>query len=158
MILESNLENIIPNLNAIFSKFKNGDVVLLQGSVGVGKTSFVIGFVHFLKDSLTTKQSDSFKDPLNHTPPHKLNVNSPSYNIIQEYNFLNQKIYHVDLYRLKNPEDLDSTGFWDLVQDKNSIVFIEWPDMLSEKDFYPRKVHRLVISISNKNLRQYTLS
>ncbi len=46
------------------------------------------------------------------------------------------KIHHVDLYRLKGSEDLESTGFWDLFESEEDLIFVEWAELVS-KDQWP---------------------
>ncbi len=58
----------------------------------------------------------------------KDNFSSPTYSIVNEYNYPKGKIYHFDLYRLKNSEELHNIGFLDYLDGK-SYCFIEWPQM-----------------------------
>jgi len=53
-------------------------------------------------------------------------VTSPTYNLIQEYPVNKGMVYHMDLYRLQDPEELAFLGLEDLWSD-NSIFLIEWP-------------------------------
>lgn len=87
-------------------------IVLLCGPMGVGKTQFI----RFCAKALGCEQ-----------------VCSPSFSIINFYESLDQKnIAHVDLYRLENDDDLESSGFWDLFLQPQGIVFIEWADRLED--------------------------
>lgn len=54
-------------------------------------------------------------------------VTSPTYNLIQEYPFEAGVVYHMDLYRLVDPEELEFLGLLDLWND-NSLFLIEWPE------------------------------
>lgn len=84
----------------------NGTVFLLDGDLGSGKTTFVSCLMN----------DYGFKDS-----------SSPTYSLINTYNTSSgQKITHVDLYRLTDDEDIDSSGFWDIFSDHNRIIFIEW--------------------------------
>ena len=84
-----------------------GDVVLLTGNLGAGKTAFVRGLAAGLGI-----------DPQE--------VSSPTFTLIQEYRGGRLTLYHVDLYRL-TPREVDDLGLDDLV-DQNGVVAVEWPD------------------------------
>jgi tRNA threonylcarbamoyladenosine biosynthesis protein TsaE len=82
-------------------------LILLSGDLGVGKTEWVRGFVEaYLGDS---------------------RVFSPSYSVVNTYQKGRKRVYHVDLYRLRDGEDLESVGFWDLLREP-SVILVEWAD------------------------------
>ncbi len=91
------------------SSFQSPHIYLLSGDLGVGKTTFVKAFLEFFKLSKE--------------------ASSPTYSIINQYEHPRIKIYHVDLYRIENAEDLSSTGFWDLFNEP-AVLFVEWPKHL----------------------------
>jgi len=84
-----------------------GDVVLLFGDLGAGKTAFVRGMARGIG-----------ADPDD--------VSSPTFTIVQEYSGRSATLYHVDLYRLE-PAEIDDLGLEDLVC-ADGIVAIEWAD------------------------------
>ena len=109
---ESELETI--NAGEQFgSQLKKGDVVVLQGELGAGKTEFVKGICQFFSvEGLVT---------------------SPTFTIINQYSGSSPEgepltIYHVDLYRIEKEEELSEVGFDDMVFAHNAIKLIEWPD------------------------------
>lgn len=84
----------------------NPAIVLLQGPMGIGKTQWVQFWC-------------------------EKNVTSPTYALHHSYQLATgAELEHFDLYRLQSEDDLESTGFWDLIQDDSSWVFIEWPERL----------------------------
>lgn len=84
-----------------------GDVVLLYGNLGAGKTAFVRGMARGLGGS-----------------PEE--VSSPTFTIVQEYGGPRATLYHVDLYRLE-PAEVDDLGLEELVSG-DGIVAIEWAE------------------------------
>lgn len=86
-------------------------ILLLSGDVGAGKTTLVRALAQAL----------DLKD-----------IASPSFAIHHRYeNVQGIALDHVDLYRLKSFDDLESTGFWDLFQQKKGLIVIEWANMLN---------------------------
>jgi ATPase, YjeE family len=58
-------------------------------------------------------------------------VTSPTFNIIHEYASARSKVYHLDLYRLKSPRELESIG-WDEMLHDHALVLVEWPERAAE--------------------------
>lgn len=78
----------------------------LSGDLGVGKTTFTR---YLLRE-------------LGHTGA----VKSPTYTLVEPYNIKGKPMYHADLYRLNDPEELDFIGFFEYFDEPNSLVVIEW--------------------------------
>ena len=110
--------NEIQNVADKVAKEVNSDIILISGEVGAGKTTLI-------KEMLKTLKVND-------------NVNSPTFSIINEYlNEDNNIIYHIDLYRIKNIDELHSIGFFEYLESDN-LCFIEWGDIIEKhiKDRY----------------------
>lgn len=86
-------------------------IILLQGNLGAGKTEI-------------TKRFVSQKSP-------DCQVDSPTFSLVNTYQLNQTTIHHFDLYRLESVEEIEDIGFWDYL-DGNSIVVIEWPEIMAE--------------------------
>jgi len=93
-----------------------GICIALKGELGAGKTTFVQGLAKGLKVS------------------EKYYITSPTFNIINIYPVESFTLCHIDLYRVASVEELEYTGFDDLIG-KNHILIIEWPELLEQIDF-----------------------
>jgi tRNA threonylcarbamoyl adenosine modification protein YjeE len=94
----------------IASIIKKGDVVLLQGELGSGKTTFARFFVgNFVKDVI---------------------VSSPTFGIVNIYEGSECELWHYDLYRLKHQEEIFELGLDEAL--RKAIVIIEWPEIIRD--------------------------
>lgn len=100
-------------------------LVFLNGDLGAGKTTLTRGFIRAL----------GLKGP----------VKSPTYTLIEPYDIDGKKVYHLDLYRLGDPEELEYLGLRELL-DEDASVLIEWPERgtgwLPPADLVVRIAHR----------------
>jgi tRNA threonylcarbamoyl adenosine modification protein YjeE len=85
-----------------------GDVVLLHGDLGAGKTTLTKGIARAL----------GVQDA----------VSSPSFALVNEYALPLLRLFHLDLYRLDDPADLESIGFAELTSAEDGIAIVEWPE------------------------------
>ena len=109
---------------------KKGDVVLLIGEMGAGKTAFMKGVAKYFGLE---------------------NVTSPTYAYLNVYGDF---IYHYDCYRLSSGEDALNLGLTDYFGGEN-ICFIEWSENI--QDVLPQKVKRVIIEKTGENKRKITL-
>ena len=105
------------NLSKKISEIINvGDVIFLYGKIGVGKTTFVRFFINHLEVENGIKKSD---------------ILSPTFNIAYDYDIGKIKVYHYDLFRLKNYKDILELGMFET--SKDHIKIIEWPELIELK-------------------------
>ena len=112
------------NLAKLLSK---GDVVVLSGDLGTGKTKFVEGFLH----------NFGLQDE----------ISSPTFNIINEYISLDNNIYHFDVYRLEDSDEFYAIGGEEYFE--KGICLIEWGELIS--DVLPKDYIHITINKDSKN-------
>lgn len=103
--------------SALARWLREGDVVLLHGDLGAGKTVLAKGIAAALGvDAI---------------------VASPSFALVNEYDagLLSPipRLFHLDLYRLRDAADLESIGFADLVSPVDGVTLVEWPERAMEE-------------------------
>lgn len=104
-------------------------VVLLNGPMGAGKTQMV----RWILAELGSQE-----------------VASPTFAVHHRYDVVKFEVDHFDLYRLNSEWDLDETGFWDMVNETENLVLVEWADRLP-KEAFPK--NRRIVQV-NIDLRQ----
>ena len=92
-----------------------GDLILLTGNLGVGKTTFIKYIINSLQRINRQKLSE---------------VPSPTFNIINEYQIKKILIKHFDLYRIKNEKELNNLGIQENL--KKQITLVEWPEIIKK--------------------------
>lgn len=109
-------------------------IIAMYGDLGVGKTAFVRGLASILAPNTRIK--------------------SPTYTIVNEHNGVKIPLYHFDMYRIEDEDELYSIGFFDYVQ--KGICVIEWSENIEE--FIPKDAYKITIERSeNENERTITI-
>jgi len=117
-----------------------GEIYLLSGELGVGKTTFARFFIYALYKRYKVKKPDKIK--------------SPTYPILINYPLLNFEICHYDLYRLKDINELQEIGIFENFL--KNISIIEWPEIIL-KDSILNNYHLINLEMINTNKRKITM-
>lgn len=110
---------------------KPGDVIILDGDLGTGKTFFVKAFAECLGIS---------------------NVSSPTFALVNEY-YGEMKLYHFDFYRIEKAAELFDIGINDYLNDSEAVSFIEWGNLFPE--VLPGKRIEIIISMKDDYSRNF---
>jgi tRNA threonylcarbamoyladenosine biosynthesis protein TsaE len=89
----------------------NHDIILISGEVGTGKTTLIKEYCKLIGVEEI--------------------VNSPTYTLINEYQNKKGKIVHMDLYRVKDINEINELGLFEYLE--NNIVIIEWPEIILKR-------------------------
>ena len=109
----SELKKITYKIKKILSP---GDVIFLNGEIGVGKTTFARILINSYENDQRLEKSE---------------VLSPTFNIVFEYKIKEFTIKHFDLYRLKDNNDIKNIGLFE--NSEKNITLIEWPELIKNK-------------------------
>ncbi len=127
------------NLGSKFAgELKSGDIVLLFGALGAGKTTFVQGVAKGLGIGER--------------------VLSPTFVLVRTHQTKNsriKKMNHVDLYRIEKETDIEGLGLNEIFNEETAVTIIEWADKLS--GFKPKKGHRIYFKHLNGDRREITI-
>ena len=128
-VISKNSEETRALAAKVVKQLKGGDVVLLTGDLGAGKTMFVSGALNEL----------GYKD----------HVISPTFNILKCYFEVKPNVFHIDAYRLEN-QNID-IGLDEFIEG-NGITFIEWPVFI--EPLIPAKHVEISIKRIDDNVRE----
>ena len=112
-------------------QFPTGEVFAFHGEMGAGKTTFIHALCN-LKGVTDT-------------------VGSPTFSIINEYRYPGGKIFHIDLYRLKDEEEALRAGVEDVLY-SGELCLVEWPDRAP--GIFPPGTIDLQISVIDRDIRE----
>jgi tRNA threonylcarbamoyladenosine biosynthesis protein TsaE len=135
MELKFSLDNIKEIATKFWKMTGNTKVFAFHGEMGAGKTTFI----HALCDVKGVTDA----------------VTSPTFSIINEYSYSEngkeKKIFHLDLYRLKDEEEAIRAGIEDCLYSDN-ICLVEWPDRASE--VFPKDTLHVYIRVVDEKNRK----
>ncbi|HEV3413134.1 MAG TPA: tRNA (adenosine(37)-N6)-threonylcarbamoyltransferase complex ATPase subunit type 1 TsaE [Puia sp.] len=131
MELHFQLEEIETAARQFWRQFPAGKVFAFHGDMGAGKTTFI----HALCNLKGVKDT----------------VGSPTFSIINEYQYPDGKIYHIDLYRLKDEEEALRTGVEDVLY-SGELCLVEWPDRAP--GIFPPGTIGLLIRAIDRDIRE----
>lgn len=138
-IISENLKETKAIADQIAQKITGGEIIALFGNLGSGKTTFT----QFLAKSLGIEK----------------NLKSPTFVIVKQYPFEKNgsklNLIHIDAYRLESADDLESIGFFEMLEDKNNIIVIEWPEKI--KNTLPSNFIKIFFEYVDENRRQISI-
>ena len=105
--IEFKLDTISEIAERFWNSFKEDKIFAFHGEMGAGKTTFIHALCELKKVTST--------------------ISSPTFSIINEYPFAEGKIYHIDLYRLRDEAEALKAGVEECFY-SGDICFIEWPE------------------------------
>lgn len=109
------------------AKLVGGEVILLTGGLGAGKTLLTKGVLHAVGYDVDE-------------------VTSPSFALVNLYKAPRFDVYHIDLWRTESSDDVAfSVGLHEILEDENAVVIVEWAEKLGAFEF-DSKVYRIDIA------------
>jgi len=85
-------------------------LVVLRGELGAGKTTLVKG----MAVALGAAEAED--------------VTSPTFTLVHEYKGRKVRLFHLDLYRLETEQEVEGLGLWEMADESDSLVLVEWGD------------------------------
>lgn len=135
LVLEYTLEDIDKYALEIVNRLPSKGEVYLEGEMGAGKTTLIKTILRIL----------GVKDI----------ISSPTFSLVNTYELPNHKpIYHSDLYRVENEEELYDVGF-DEYLESNSLIFIEWSERMTS--LFNPKAMKVTIEITSQYRRKLSI-
>jgi len=123
-------EETISFAQDLAKELEAGDILLLHGDLGMGKTVFARALIRAL-----CKDKD-------------MEVPSPTFTLVQTYDSDLGMIWHFDLYRLYDPEEVYEIGWEEALSAGEGIALVEWPERLG--GLVPEQVVNVSISVDSK--------
>lgn len=124
----------ISNAASFILKNADSNIILFQGEMGGGKTTLI--------KALTALSGSEDT------------VSSPTFSLVNEYQCLGGPIYHFDMYRINNENEVINIGF-DEYLDFGYLIFIEWPEQIP--NLLPKEYTKVSITNIEPNTRKLTI-
>ena len=113
-----------------------GEIVTLSGDLGAGKTTFT----QFLAKAFGIKEA----------------VTSPTFTLMNSYVGKRLKLYHFDMYRIDDIDEIIETGLLEYFGKKDAVCVIEWAENI--KQVLPRNIIKIEIEKIDENSRKFTIT
>ncbi len=111
----------------IGESLSGGEMILLEGTMGAGKTLLTKGILNSLEFDIDE-------------------VTSPSYTLVNHYE-AKFNVYHLDLWRLEDGSDITfAVGLDEILEDETAVVIIEWAEKLGDKFKFPEKTLQIYLT------------
>jgi|GEM_PF-622959 len=117
------LEQLGQVASAVYEDITPGSILILNGLLGAGKTTFIQKLCQIYGVCVP--------------------VVSPTYSYVSMYEVAGLTIYHFDLYRISGIEEFEALGFYEYLNDTNSLICIEWPERIAsllEREMYCKRL------------------
>ncbi len=131
--VDYSLEDIHRVVPEVWKMIRHSKVVVLKGEMGAGKTTLVSAIAQYL--GVTDE------------------VSSPTFSIVNEYASAGgqKRVYHLDLYRIADINELIDMGMEDLLESEYEVMFIEWPQLA--EPFLPAGTVQVLLEKTGKTTR-----
>lgn len=113
-----------------------GEIVTLSGDLGAGKTTFT----QFLAKAFGIKEA----------------VTSPTFTLMNSYVGKRLKLYHFDMYRIDDIDEIIETGLLEYFGKKDAVCMIEWAENI--KQVLPKNIIKIEIEKIDENSRKFTIT
>lgn len=134
-IITASPEETIMLGEKIGARLKGGDCIAYKGGLGAGKTTVTRGI------SIGMGLGDE--------------VTSPTFALVNEYRGSKLSLCHFDMYRITSPDDLETTGFYDYMDD-NTVIAVEWSENIEEE--LPKNSIIIEIRRTGENTRKFIIT
>ena len=134
-IITASPEETIMLGEKIGARLKGGDCIAYKGGLGAGKTTVTRGI------SIGMGLGDE--------------VTSPTFALVNEYRGSKLSLCHFDMYRITSPDDLETTGFYDYMDD-NTVIAVDWSENIEEE--LPENSIIIEIRRTGENTRKFIIT
>lgn len=135
-IITNNLDETYDFAKNFLSKITPPCVITLTGDLGAGKTAFTKALAKAMGINSV--------------------VTSPTFTLMNEYDEGIYPLYHFDMYRIENPEDIYELGFYDYFESKDAIIVCEWPQVID--GLLPKKGYDITIKKLGETSRKFIIN